>query len=149
MIRLGNEEDIPELVFLGKMMHGEAPHYQGVPYKEGDAALFIKNCLNQEEKVIFIAEDGGAIIGMMIGMIVPYMFNFEAGYASDMVFYVAPAWRGSKAGAALLLNFEAWARCRTKTIKLGESSGIMPEKYKEFLSKMGYTQSGTVYSKEI
>ncbi len=149
MIRLGNENDIAELVFLGQMMHRESPHYRDDALNTDDLASFFKNCLNHDEKVVYIAEDGGAIIGMIIGVIVPYLFNFSSGYASDLLYYVAPAWRGSKAGVALLLNFQQWASMRTHKIKLGESAGIAPEKYREFLGKMGYTQSGTVYSKEI
>lgn len=143
-------EDIPEIVDMAFFMHGEAPHYRGVPFRPEDMELFLELSIENPDHVVILATDGDRIVGMMGGMRVPYMFNFAAHYACDFGFYVMPQSRGSRAALAMIRYYERWAKgLGVKQARLGESSGIMSAKVDDFLRKMGYNLSGSSYAKEL
>lgn len=149
MIRAASSDDIPELVAMAAAMHAESPVYRSVPFVSEDMAAFLMVRLENDMGRIFIYIKDGAIAGMVGGMLVPFMFNFSEGFAADFGFYVRPEYRGGRILWLLLLEFETWARERGfKRFKLGESTGVASEIVGQLLNKLGYNQSGTVFSKE-
>ncbi len=147
-IRPATHDDLHDLVEMAALMHAEAPQYRDEPFISGDMRDFLNHSLEDPDKCIMVSEDAGRITGMIGGGLVPWMFNFSRGYATDFGIYVHPDYRGGLTGLRLIRWLECWAHERgVYTVKIGESTGIAPEIFGRLLRKIGYNHSGACYTK--
>lgn len=154
MIRFAGIDDISALVDLAFSMHGESPVYRSIDFDVMDMRIFFETCIENKDRycVILDVGDDGKIMGMFGGMIVPYMFNLTMFYSVDFGLYVAPEYRGGMAVVRLIKAYEAWAAERgipPQRMRLGESTGTVPEKVEALFHKLGYARTSTGYTKEV
>lgn len=94
----------------------------------------------------FVAEVDGLVIGMIIGVKAPAMFNDNILIGQELGWWVDEEYRDTKAGVALLKAFEdACAECDIISMSLLSTS---EQKLRGYLTSLGYTEAETAYFKE-
>lgn len=92
---------------------------------------------------VSVAEADGTPVGLIAGAVSPHPFNPELLVASELWWFVAPAYRGSRAGLALLDAYEAWAteNADIRGMTLEANSPVNPR----VLLKRGYQLAESQY----
>lgn len=141
MLRIATIEDLPLVLDLG-MKFANSSKY---------SKLADKNKIEQVAKDLLEADNNQKIVllyedyGMLAGLVTPFIFG-TASCATELVWYVEPDKRGTKAGTALLEAFEFWAKavgCSTITMV------SIDDKVGKYYESKGYTLYERAYMKEI
>jgi GNAT superfamily N-acetyltransferase len=148
-IRPANGDDVPAVIALGFQMHQESA-YNFLPFDSDKVHRFILSHIEHPEShCALVAEDEGAVIGMLGGYISDYFFCDEK-VACDTVFFVHQAHRSSTAAARLVRAFREWAEARrVREICLAISSGTRAERTGRFYELMGFRCVGGVYKQRL
>lgn len=142
--------DFVEVIELGRDMHQESV-YRQFDFSPAKYAMLLHMCISDPTTHFArIAVTGtDEIIGVLLGEISEHYFGTDL-IASDYLWYVAPAHRGSKAGVMLLKEYQEWAKDRDAVaIYMGISSGLRPEKTGALLEKLGYDLVGGNYKLRV
>lgn len=154
-IRLAEHADVEVVVALGAMLHAESPTYSPYPYSRTKARAIAQSCIGSllapsTDSVLFVADEGGEIVGMLGGYLTEGLFVDGMLIASDYTFFVRPEWRGTMAAPRLLVSFEQWAKGMGAThIYPSVSTRIDDERIVKFYEAMGYQHTGHNLSKRI
>lgn len=109
MIRAATPEDIPRMVDLGRVMHGESPTFCRVRFDADKLAATIASTITSAGGFAYVAEQGDAVVGGMLAMITPHYFSHDL-VACDLALFMAPEHRGGMAAVRLLVLYVQWAR---------------------------------------
>jgi len=141
-------DDAPQMIELGRLMHGEST-YAGADYSPEKLMQMAKEWLQYPEwRFARVAvDDSGVIYAMYVGQISQYYFGQDL-VASDTLFFVRPDRRGSFAAAKLVKEFEEWAFSRgALDIRPASSSGVEIERVRHLYEALGYNLVGYVFQK--
>lgn len=150
LIRKATVADVEALVALGKMGHEESPRYAHMSFDVERAVDFTEHVLENPWTLVLVAEnDEHEVVGMLAGVVAPYFFA-KALYASDVVFYVHPDYRGKTLGVQLL---KEWDRVMSEDGRivestLGISSEISSDRTRALYEKLGYRAAGHLMVKQ-
>ena len=109
MIRRAALDDVPKIAELGEIFHAEAGWADICEYDREDVEKTLAHLVNDENGILFVAEDGGEIIGMCGGLAHPIYFNHGHKSGQELFWWVKPGLRGG-IGKALLDAMEDEAR---------------------------------------
>lgn len=123
MIRHANYDDIAALVALGRDMHA-ASRYRVLPFDaEKLSELLLVLITEGTMGIVLVAEDGGRIVGVMLGMCNPFWMS-AAMVATDLALYVAPETRSLGVAKALACHFREEAIQRGAVlVQVGSTTG--------------------------
>ena len=79
--------------------------------------------IGKEDAAMFVAVNGGEIIGMMAGNMLEMWFSHER-CAAEQLLYVAPKSRGTRAAYLLAKSFFQWAHEKSNHIHAGVGTGL-------------------------
>lgn len=151
-IRRARPGDIEALIAMGRALHDESPRYQGKGYKpEKLRALagHLQGSLLTEQAAIFVADDGGELVGMFVAVIAERWYCDER-YMTDLTVYVKPERRGGTVFFRLVRAAEAWARVQgLPESVLGVSTEVHPERTVCAYERLGYTLAGYTMIKSL
>ena len=141
--------DADDLAWLGHRMQAESV----IGFPEIDPAAIETHLRlaaeNPDRVFMAIARDDGFPVGLVNGVVGACAFSNELRACCDTLF-VVPDFRGRYAGVRLLRSFDAWAAARgAKSIYLGISTGISPDRTARLLARLGYASLGQTFRKEI
>lgn len=105
-IRPATEEDLDAVVALGLAFHAGSP-YRDL-FDADPARLRLSAAEMVEKGVIFVAEQDGALVGMLGGVMAHHFVSGEP-FAAELCWWVLPEARG-RSGLRLETAFLAWAR---------------------------------------
>lgn len=147
-VRAATEDDLPAILEMGRMLHGESPRYRGMSYNEAKVEALALKVIPTGGTLI--AEKDGKIIGMLAGYVAEHWFSDDK-VASDFTFYIRPEHRGTGKAALLLVRaFERWATAQgAKDIMPGVSTQIDIERTTRFYEKLGYAVYGNALIKKV
>ena len=154
-IRLAEHADVEAVVELGAMLHAESPTYSPYPYSRQKARAVARSCIGSllsppADSVLFVADEGGEVIGMLGGYLTEGLFVDGMLIASDYTFFVRPDRRGTMVAPRLLIAFEQWAKGMGAThIYPSVSTRIDDERIVAFYAAMGYQHTGHNLAKRI
>jgi GNAT superfamily N-acetyltransferase len=141
-------DDYDQAHALAVRMHEEST-FSVFPFVSDQVEKIANSCLANDDLVALVAEMDGVLVGILVGFATEHFFS-DARYASDLVIYVHPDYRGSTAAIRLMATFEGWARARgCVELRIGAATGINPEKTDRFYKGIGYRECGVQYSKTI
>ncbi len=104
-IRKGEKADIPAMVELLTQLFSIEADFQAAPEKQTKGLELL---LRHPDAVIWLAESGGAVVGMItVQVLLSTAEGAAVGLIEDLV--VAESWRRRGAGRQLLRAAEAWA----------------------------------------
>ena len=149
-IRRATQEELPVLLDMAEAMHAESPRYRDIPLSEGKLQSILQRMHDHPTLgALLVAEKEGAVVGMMWGYVDEFFFSEEK-YATDILLYVLPEQRGTRAAWRLVKAFEDWAEnVGALFIQPGVSTGIDNEGYARFYERMGYSVTGLNLSKTV
>lgn len=128
---------ILEIVDMLLEMHGECPLPLGAP----DRAK-IANGLASCKK--FVALDGEYLAGILALREGPWWFSHER-FIGDLVFYVRPSHRASRAALLLLKKAKEYARLRGLPLMMAVVSGVDVDRKDQFFMRQDFKKVGGVY----
>lgn len=149
IVRPATLADVPAMLALGEDMRRESV----VPFPEIDHEMFglvaAELFPRRDLFCALVAEEAGALAGMMTGLASHYLFSPEP-VAQHDVLYVRPQFRGSRAARLLIRGFIDWAReMGAARVILAVHTGITPEKTGRFYRLLGFTHMGGLYFQEV
>lgn len=105
----------------------------------------IDRFLTQDAGVIFVAERDSAIVGMIAVVVFPNMVSGET-TASELIWWVEPVARDTRAGMKLLKAAQAWAREHGAVdFQLVSWQGRLDD----FYTRLGFEPMETVYHRRL
>lgn len=146
MVEIPTEADIPAMLHVGKMMHGES-RYSFMEYDGEKVAATIRTLLGSG--FVRVVRREGEIIGGMIGYMGEPWFSREP-VAGELALFVIPDRRGGMAAAALVNEFVAWATERgAREITLAISAGVRVEETGRLYERLGFDNIGGVFKRRV
>jgi RimJ/RimL family protein N-acetyltransferase len=152
-VRRATVADIEALVELARELHAEAPTYRDEPFEPVVLQRWLLQRIGStmlvDDNAVFVAVRDGAILGVLIGMVVPRWFN-RLRIAAELTLYVKPEYRGGRTLPALVRAFKAWAKEQGATkATLGISTGIQAERTVRAYARMGFTLDGYIATTDL
>jgi GNAT superfamily N-acetyltransferase len=149
LIRELEKQDIPEVLQLTAAMHRESPFYNKYAYSEQKVLDLTNVFLTNEDWFCVVAEHNDRLVGFMAVTIIPTFFGFD-NFVEDVSFFVEPVSRGTSAAIRLVRAVEVWALSRgAETIRCGVTTGVREDGAHSFFIKLGYENTGQLYTKLI
>lgn len=144
MIRAASAADIPRMVDLGRIMHGESPVFCRLRFDADKLASTIANTITSPHGFAQVAEQGGEVVGGMLAMVAPHYFSPDL-VACDLALFMAPEHRGGMAVVRLISAYISWADERGAVVKqLGVMTGVNVDKTEALLHRLGWHRAGLV-----
>lgn len=144
-VRRAEERDIPMLVQLGRVMHGES-RYCEVSYSAERASEHFRGLMASERGLVLVTERDGAVVGFFTGGCVPAYFSDEL-MAFDFALFILPGHRGGIRAASLVKAFLAWASERKASfVDIGISTCVDVERTGALYERLGLRHVGALYS---
>lgn len=103
--------DEPDLVRMGQSFWSETPLSAYSVFNPECLIDFIRAASMTETASIWVAEDGGKVIGAVGGIVYPLFFSGDL-VAQELFWWVDPDSRMSEASKLLYNELEAWAKDR-------------------------------------
>lgn len=145
MIRKATLDDAHEIVALGYFMAKESPEYRDKGY-DFNKLYGLFNMLVTNNHIVLVVEKETKIVGFLVTMTAEYFFSQDK-YVTELAVYLAPEHRHGMDFIKMVRMFEREAAAQgIPTIKMGVSTG---NEVGELYSRIGYTQTGTVYQKTL
>lgn len=147
MIREIVLEDLRPAVTLLKDMKDEG-YCPDISFCELKVAKLLVSCINDDNRLCLVAEEEGDVVGVFVGYVDEYFFNYEE-IAVEQVMFVKEEYRKKGIAAELIGGFETWSREReVKDICASATVGIDNGKVKTFYERLGYDTIGYMFKKE-
>jgi GNAT superfamily N-acetyltransferase len=144
-VRRATDDDLEALIAMGEALHAESPRYQGMGFSAPKLRRLyeqLKGTILAEGGCVFVAEEGGEVVGMTVGITAERWFSDER-YVTDLTLYVKPEHRNGRAFPRLVRALEAWAvEQGIADLALGVSTEIHPERTVRAYEHMGYRLAG-------
>jgi GNAT superfamily N-acetyltransferase len=144
-VRRMSGQDIEPMVEMGADMHAEGA-FAALDYsREKCRELGHRYIQSPDTNFGAVAEEDGKIVGMFMGYVTDYYFGNDK-IACDILWYVVPEARGSRAGIKLLKAFQVWAaQCGASEVCIGVSTAVEFERTGMLLQRLGYAHVGGNY----
>ena len=148
MIRPATEDDIQEIVKIGRLMHQESDEYREISYddeKVQESMLGLLKCGG----VIFLYERDGELRGGLAGSIGEFWFSREK-IAGDFALFIKPEHRQGMIAVKLILAFQSWAKqLGAKRIQMGVTTGVHAEQTGRLYQSLGMRYAGLLFNKDF
>ena len=146
MIREATKEDYPSIERHARRFWEET--YFKDDYLDGSALMYMDVALSQ--RLLFVAEVDGNIVGFAAGCMSPLMGNLKVMAGTEMAWWVDPEFRATRCGIGLLKALETSSKkqgCKYWSMVAMESS--MPKPLQKLYKKMGYTSNEYTFTKRV
>jgi GNAT superfamily N-acetyltransferase len=148
-VRRARREDAGAIEAMLRAVHHESSVYRAMPIDDRKLKSFIAKAIDSGDHAVLLHEGVAGIDGLFISMLVQQFFTFEV-TAMDIVFYVRPERRGTRAAARLWRALRNWAKTRgAKAIVVGSTTDIDPGVTAKFYQGMGLREIGGVFHMRI
>lgn len=77
---------------------------------ENGRNYFVSSLLDKDDKILYVAEHEGKLVGIMWGELYSTYGHFHDSHADLVALYIDPQYQGAKIGFTLKNIFEDWAR---------------------------------------
>ncbi|UST54932.1 GNAT family N-acetyltransferase [Comamonadaceae bacterium OTU4NAUVB1] len=151
-IRLAVEQDVDDLVAMGRDMHAESPRFRTMGFSETKVRRLLTMLQGTSPGLrgcMFVAERDGTLIGMALAILDQHLFHDER-FVTDLVVFIKPTHRPSRAFPRLIQAIESWSiEQGAASVILGVSTGVHVEQTLEMYGRMGYASAGCTLSKTL
>ncbi|AKR54323.1 hypothetical protein XM25_00580 [Devosia sp. H5989] len=142
-VRLIEERDESEVVRLARAYACEVadvlPH---VDFDEAVVRRSVFRSLTTADPTVFVADHGSGLAGMLVASIQGFYFMGGVWTSAD-IFYVHPDFRGTRAAALLLAEFNTWSDNLGAKVNFGGNANkLNSDRTARFQRRFGYQQAG-------
>lgn len=149
MIREACLLDLPRIGQLGKEYIDEVGFDTRFPLDLDYANLLFAMYINRRDSLVLVAVHKKRVVGFFMGAVATFPWS-QAPIGMDNLLYIQPEYRGLAHGVRLIKRYEAWAReVGCKEAQLSTASGIEVERTCDLFERLGYTQTGIQFMKEL
>lgn len=147
LTRLAMEYDRDAVLDMAAAQVAETlPH---LDFERDLASETFDQSINFADPTIFVAEQGGELIGYLMGLMEGYAFTSGV-FVVQEVLYVRPDKRGTRAAAALLQEFVRWGETLgARECIFGISNGFQPDRTAKFMEHLTGAKQVGVYLKKV
>jgi len=137
--------DLLKIRDLGKEMMEESHfNFMSVDYEKTES--FFRNCLENKQYCLLLAEQGHDPRGMIVAHASEYFFNKDI-IATILMYFVREQHRRSSAAIKLIHGFRQWAINRNaREILVPVTSGVRIDETDRFLRRAGFDHLGGNYA---
>lgn len=147
-VRKARLSDVEPFVELGKIMHEETA-FAGIEWNPVKVRDFGILATQHSSFCVYVAEDNGIPVGMVIAEVVPYFFSDEL-RVCDHLWYVAKEYRGGPVAVKLIDKLIEFAKSKgVSEIYSGVSTSLDAEKTGALLENIGYKHLGGLYKYKV
>lgn len=149
-IHMATTDDVDRMVEYGAQFWSQTRYFAaGVEYDIETVTNMTHHLL--DEGIVMYAEDEATnIIALMLVVIAPFPMNMHHLSACEWVFYVDPAYRGSRLGVKLIHAAEDILKERkVKFFTMVSLTNVTPETANRLYEGLGFEHSETSYTKEL
>lgn len=147
MIRKAELRDVPCILHMLRILHGESPTYGDVVPDELYVRENVEKIIERSDVIWLVSEGVGFIVGYVMSQWYdPRLFAYES------LIYVLPGFRGTKASPAvdLIVEFEEEAKRRgCIKARMGATTGISDNRTVRLYERLGYHRVGTIVEKSL
>ena len=148
-VRRARPDDAAAIEAMIRAVHAESPIHRVMPIDDRKLKGYIADIIRSKVHAVFLHEGAAGIDGLYIGMLVQQFFTLEV-TAMDILFYVRPQRRGTRAAVRLWRAFKQWGEARgAKAIQVGTMTEIDPARTAKFYRGMGLRDIGGVFHTRI
>lgn len=149
-VRRAHLDDVPEMVELGEGFWLQTKYYaDGIEYSPEDVAHMFSFIIDNDG-IAQIAVADGKIVGFLMAIVTPFLFNAEYKSAAEIAYYVHPDYRKGGAGIRLIRQAENVGRqLGLKYLNMVHMDDVNPERPDAVYKKLDYTLNETVFTKEL
>ncbi len=144
-VRQAKIQDRDEFVRLANLFLAESSY----PIKMNLMKLMTSflRAIELDEIVLFVAEDGDKLVGMLVGVVNESLFSNDK-IASELAWFVEREYRGTSVALRLLAEFEKWAKLQgcsfIAMIDLHRVNNL-----ENMYNKLGYELAEKTYMKKV
>lgn len=142
VIRDATQDDLGELLQLGRAMWAEAPEFNAMPWSNEKARSTLRFLIGNPRGFLRVVEQDGGIAGAMAAAAAEH-WACDALVAFDLALYVPPTRRGGLIAASLVRAYAQW--CRDLGVARGAagvSTGVHTERTERFYLALGARRTG-------
>lgn len=146
MIRAATLEDIPQLLALGELMHGESPRFSRLRFSAAKLEHTLRALIGNPQGFAWVAVhgQGGPITGVLIAVAVEHWTSDDL-VATDLALFVHPDYRGGRGFLHLVSRYREWARATGAVLRqLGVTTGVHSDATTAMLERIGMTRCGAI-----
>lgn len=152
-IRLATDKDIKGILSMAQEFFSASPYSKYLDLDQDKAELIIKELILSQPNgtgVILVIDTEDGLGGCLAATITETLFSRDK-IANEVVWWVNPNIRNSKAGAKLIEGYLFWANlCNCKFISLSTIEALDPEhKIQDFIISQGFTPTENSFLKAI
>ncbi|MFA5401803.1 MAG: GNAT family N-acetyltransferase [Dehalococcoidia bacterium] len=147
IIRQITHDDIPKLIEIGLMCHQES-EYNIMSFSANKCIALCERIISEPQMLGMVTVKDNETTGVLVAAAIPAYFSDEIN-ASDLLVYVPPEYRGTRAFYLLCLSYIGWARTKgARLIFLRNTTGIEADKVGRLYERMGFSRVGGIYRME-
>lgn len=144
MIRTATAADIPRMLELADAMHAES-RFSLLRFSRAKTGALIEGLIDNPDGLALVAERCGQVIGGFIGFVTPHFCSDDLA-AYDFGLFIAPQYRGSRAGFALLKAYAEWANAKgALQINAGITTGVALDASTRLFQAAGFAHVGHLF----
>lgn len=145
IVREATYADIPHAIAIGAIHHAESL-WRARPYDPLKLEETALHAIDDPDWLALVATlDNGQVVGYLAAFLTEFFFNREK-QASDLMVFVSPSYRGSRAAVQLIRAYKAWAKSKgAREAVLGLRIGANVERTGRFYRKLGFQQEVPIY----
>lgn len=147
-IREAKLTDIDDLLDQAEQFHAESS-YKHIPINSDKLRSFYQTQVTLKTSLLLVAYQDDQLIGHFVAHIYDFYFS-DARSAADLIFYVIPEKRGSRAAVSFVRRYQRWCQAnKVVDASLSISTDIKTEKTSRFYSKLGFPLAGHLHKKQM
>jgi hypothetical protein len=105
--------------------------------------MFMFDCIENQDKLMAVAESDGQVYGLISGILSPHPF-FDALYSTELAWYVRKGHRGGSAPIKLLKTWVDWSRYhKADWLVIGDICSVQDNQ--RLYEKLGFTLTEKTY----
>lgn len=145
LIRLATDADLEDVLSMSSEFYATTHHAKNIPLDRNSVVRLVDLLL--AGGILLLAEIDDEVVGMIAGYVHPYIFNNNVMQLGEIVWYVKPEHRATKAGIALLDSLEDEARKAGVDYMVMMNFADGPEVVNRLYTAAGYNQTELAWTK--
>jgi len=148
MIRLATADDEEAILGMAREFVAFSPYAEFAVTEDDELRATIKWCMSNA--TVFVAENKGTLIGMLVAVVAPLWYAPQVLVASEMAWWIDTRHRRSTAAIRLVQAFEQWAREKGATAVCMSNLDVENANVVSgMLKRMGYISTEQTHTKRI
>lgn len=147
-IRRATEHDADALFGMARKFVAFAPYRDSLTVTDDELRAIITYFT--ANATVFVADEAGSAIGMLVGILAPVWYAPSCKVATELAWWVEPEHRGGTAAIRLMQAFEKWAQdehavmCSMSNLEINDGGRVI-----SMLGRMGYKLTEQSHTKRI